>query len=157
MANEGQEKPKTVEERLAAVEEAVGTILDLVEAQAKKIAEVDKKAVKKSTGLFGGKRTKTAIKDIKTGTIYASKAQMGKKLAGEFSLDAGNNFVYYQIIAKAPERFVEASAEETQKVWAEEAAQVEKERQVAQTKLDAEGKAETEAKAGTETKPKAKK
>ncbi len=138
MSSEGEEKPKTAEERIAGLEEATGAILDMLEGLTKKISEVDKKAVKKSTGLFGGKRTKTAIKDTQTGKIYASKAQMGKSIAAEMSLDPGNNFVYYQIVAKAPERFVDATDEEAEKAWADEKAQVEKDRAEAQKKLDAE-------------------
>ena len=144
-----EDKEKSPEERIQALEEAISTILDMLESLTKKVSEVDKKAVKKSAGLFGGKRKKTAIKDTKTGTIYASKAQLGKKLASEFSLDPGNNFVYYQIIAKAPERFVDASDEEAEKTWADEKVQVEKERAEAQKKLDEEEKAKAaeEAKA----------
>lgn len=143
---EGQE-PKTVEARLDDLESAIKTMLDMLEDVTKKIAEVDKKAVKKSSGLFGGKRTKTAIKDTKTGTVYASKAQMGKRVAAEFGLDPGNNFVYYQIITKAPDRFVDAGEEESAKAWADEKVRVEKERAEAQAKLDAEAKAKAEAEA----------
>ncbi len=144
---------KTPEERLDALEEAAGTILDMVEDLTKKIAEVDKKAVKKSTGLFGGKRKKTAIKDTITGTIYPSKARLGKELAGKEGfedIDPGNNFAYYQIIAKAPERFVDASDEESTKVWEDEAAARAKEVEEANKKLakeEADKKAE-EAKKG---------
>lgn len=139
-----EEKVKTPEERLTAIEDAIVTLLDMVESQSKKIAEVDKKAVKKSTGLFGGKRTKTAIKDTKTGNIYPSKARLGKELAGKGDfegLDPGNNFVYYQIIAKAPERFVDASDEEAEKVWEAEKAQQAKEVEEANKKLAEEEKA----------------
>ena len=146
-----EDKEKTPEERIEALEEAMGTILDMLEALTKKVAEVDKKAVKKSSGLFGGKRKKTAIRDTKTGTIFASKAQLGKKLAGEFGLDPGNNFVYYQIIAKAPERFEDASEEEAEKAWTAEKAQAEKDRAEAQKKLDDEAKAK--AKTTEEAKP----
>ena len=135
------EPKKTIEERMDAVEEAMTTILDMLEAQAKKIAEVDKKAVKKSTGLFGGKRTKTAIKDTVTGKIYPSKARLGKELAGKEGfegIDPGNNFAYYQLISKAPERFVTASDEEAEKVWEAERIAREKEVEEANKKLAAE-------------------
>ena len=155
------ENEKTLEGRVDGIEEALKTILDLIEDQGKKLAEVDKKAVKKSAGLFGGKRTKTAIRDTTTGKVYASKAQLGKQLAGteDFKdLDPGNNFVYYQIIAKAPERFVDATEEEATKAWEAETANKEKERAEAQEKLDAEAKvtAEAEAKAKAEADAKAK-
>ena len=144
------EAEKTPEERIAALEEAIGTMLDMLEEITKKVAEVDKKAVKKSTGLFGGKRKKTAIKDTKTGIIYPSKARLGKELAGKedfAGLDPGNNFVYYQIIAKAPDRFIDATDEEAEKAWASEKAEAEKARAAAQVKLDAEAKAAEAAKA----------
>ncbi len=148
---------KTTEERVGAIEEALGTILDMLEEQTRKIAEVDKKSVKKSTGLFGGKRKKTAIKDTTTGTIYPSKARLGKELAGtaDFKdIDPGNNFSYYQIIAKAPERFVDADDEEAEKVWKEEAAVREKEVEEANKRIAAEE--ETKKKAETEAAAKAK-
>ena len=148
MSTEGQE-PKTTEERITSLEDGMGTILDMLEGLTKKVTEVDKKAVKKSSGLFGGKRTKTAIKDTTNGKIYASKAQMGKVMAKEFGLDPGNNFVYYQIIAKAPERFVDASEEEATKAWEAEKAQIEKDRAEAQTKLDAEEAAKKVEEAAT--------
>lgn len=139
MIEEGQ---KTPEERIGALEDIAGTILDMLEKLTKKVEDVDKRAVKKSAGLFGGKRTKTAIKDTQTGVVYASKAQMGKKLAAEFGLDPGNNFVYYQIILKAPDRFVDASEEEAKKVWAEEEVQRAKEVEEANKRLAAEQKAQ---------------
>lgn len=145
-----EQTPKTPEQRIEALEEATGTVLDMLEALTKKVNEVDKKAVKKSSGLFGGKRKKTAIKDTKTGIVYPSKARLGKLLAGteDFKdLDSGNNFVYYQIIAKAPERFVDASDEEAEKCWAAEKVEAERERAEAQKKLDAEAKAKAEAEA----------
>lgn len=133
---------KTVEERVEALEEAISTILDLVESLTQKVAEVDKKAVKKSTGLFGGKRTKTAIKDTKTGSIYASKAATAKALYKEVENgDPGDHFLWYKLQAAFPDRFVDASEEEAQKVWAEESAQREKEVEEANKRL-----AEEEAK-----------
>ena len=155
------ETPKTIEERMAAMEEAMTTILDMMEAQARKIAEVDKKAVKKASGLFGGKRTKTAIKDTITGTIYPSKARLGKLLAGtpDFKdIDPANNFSYYQIIAKAPERFVNASDEEAEKAWEMERVAREKEVEEANKRLaeEEEAKKAKEAEEAKEAAAKAK-
>ena len=146
------EKAKTPEERIEALEEATGTILDMLESLTKQIADVDKKTVKKSAGLFGGKRKKTAIKDTKTGIIYSSKARLGKLLAGTTDfpdLDNSNNFVYYQIIAKAPDRFEDASEEEATKVWAEEKAQQEKEVAARNKELEAEAAAKAKEDAKT--------
>lgn len=146
---------KTPEQRLEALEEGMTSVLDLVEQLTKRITEVDKKAVKKSTGLFGGKRTKTAIKDKTTNKIYPSKAATGKALYGEIEGgDPADHFMWYKLIAKFPDRFEELDAEapEAKKVWAEEKAQIEKEVEEAQAKLDAEAKAKAEA----EAKPKGK-
>ena len=150
-------EPKTIDERMEAVEGAMTTILDMLESQAKKIAEVDKKAVKKSSGLFGGKRQKTAIKDTKTGKIYPSKARLGKELSGKEGfegIDPGNNFAYYQIVAKAPDRFVDASDEEAEKAWEVERVAREKEVEEANKKLAEEeaAKAKAEAEAAKKTK-----
>lgn len=142
-----EEQAKTPEQRLDALEEAISTLLDMVESLSKKVTEVDKRAVKKSTGLFGGKRTKTAIKDTTTGTIYPSKANLGKKLAAEFGLDPGNSFVYYQVILKAPDRFADASAEEAEKSWEAERAQREKEVAEANKRMQAEEEAKKKAEA----------
>ena len=133
---------ETQPDRVEALEKAVGTIADLIESLVKEIDGLKKSTVKKSTGLFGGKRTKTAIKDTKTGKIYPSKANMGKQVAAEFDLDPGNNFVYYQIILKAPDRFVEASDEEAEKVWKEEEAKRAKEVEEENKRLEAERQAE---------------
>ena len=153
-----EQEPKTLEERVDAMEGGVTTILDLLENLTKRIEEVDKKAVKKSAGLFGGKRTKTAIKDTKTGTVYPSKARLGKELAGKEGfegIDPGNNFAYYQIIAKAPDRFVDASAEEAEKVWAEE--KVRREAEVAEANKRLAEEEAAKQKAEAEAKAKAKK
>jgi len=111
------EKPKT---KVDALEEAMLSLMEMVETLGERIGKIEKTAVKKSTGLFGGKREKTAIRDTKTGKIYPSKAAVGKALAGEFELDPLDHFSWYKIISKAPDRFVSASEEEAQKVWKEE-------------------------------------
>lgn len=102
-------------------ENLIQTVQNLVDAMPVLLDKMDtlvKTTVKKSAGLFGGKRTKTAIKDTKTGTIYPSKAAMGKALAKEFGGEITDNFVYYKIMAKADAgRFVEASQEEAEAAW----------------------------------------
>jgi len=111
-------------------ENLISVVQDLVDAIPTILDEIKKlqtTTVKKSAGLFGGKRTRTAIKDTVTGIIYPSKAALGKALAKEFGTDVTDNFAYYKIIAKAPkDRFVEASPEEAQKAWAEHDAQLQK-------------------------------
>jgi len=143
---------KTPEECIDALEEAMGTILDMLENLTKKVDEVDKKTVKKSTGLFGGKRTKTAIKDTKTGKIYASKAATGKALYGEVENgDPADHFLWYKLQAAYPDRFTDASDEEANKVWEDERIAREKEVEESNKKLEAERKA-AEAKEKAEAK-----
>ncbi len=133
------EDKKTPEQRIEALEDAVGTILDMLENLTKQIADVDKKAVKKASGLFGGKRTKTAIKDTKTGKIYSSKAATGKALYAEVEKgDPADHFLWYKLQAAFPDRFVDASDEEAQKVWEAERVAREKEVEEANKKLAAE-------------------
>lgn len=153
---EGQDKPQTVEERISALEDAIETILDVVEAQGKKLAEVDKKVPKASKGLFGGKRkSEFGTKDTVTGIVYPTKAAVGKALASEFGLDPLVSTVYYTIAAKAPERFVDATEAETTKSRDDAKAKRDKEVEAAnlrlaaeeKTKKDAEAKAKAEAEA----------
>lgn len=117
VAGEKKEQPKT---KVDALEDTLLKLIDMVEELAKRTDKLEKTAVKKTTGLFGGKREKTAIKDTKTGIIYVSKAAVGKNLAAEFDEDPLDHFAWYKIQAKAPERFVNASEEEAQRVWKEE-------------------------------------
>lgn len=141
-------KPKTTEERVEALEEAVTTVLDMLEQISKKMGDLDKRTVKKATGLFGGKRTKTAIKDTTTGKIYPSKAATGKELFKEVENgDPADHFLWYKLIAKFPDRFVDASAEEAESVWAEEKAKLEAEVEEANKKIEAEEKAKAAAEA----------
>lgn len=114
------------EKKDKGIEEVVLSLIDKVEELTKKIDGLEKTSVKKSAGLFGGKRQKTAIKDTKTGKIYPSKAAIGKNFAGEFGLDVTDNFAWYKIISQAPDRFVEATEEEAQKAWADQEAQLQK-------------------------------
>lgn len=113
----GKEVPKT---KVDVVEESVLKLIDMVEELAGRMDKLEKTTVKKATGLFGGKRTRVAIKDTKTSVVYVSKAAVGKILAGEFELDPLDHFAWYKIQAAAPDRFVEASEEESQTVWKEE-------------------------------------
>lgn len=107
---------KTPEERLEAIEEAVEAVLGMFEELSKKVNEIDKKTVKKSTGLFGGKRkSEFGTKDTVTGNVYPTKAAAGKALASEYDLDPLVSTVYYTIMSKAPDRLVDATAEETEK------------------------------------------
>jgi len=111
---------------LADVVEVVNTLVNRMEEIAKEVENLKKTSVKKSAGLFGGKRQKTAIKDTETGKIYPSKASVGRNLAGEFKLDVTDNFAWYKITSQAPDRFVAASDEEAQKAWADQEAQLQK-------------------------------
>jgi hypothetical protein len=108
------------------VAEVVNTLLNKVEELSNEIESLKKTTVKKSTGLFGGKREKTAIKDTKTGKVYPSKAAVGRNLASEFGLDITDNFAWYKIQLRAPDRFVKASPEEAEKAWKDQEAATQK-------------------------------
>jgi len=126
---------------LQDVVEVVNELVNKVEEMGKEVDNLKKTSVKKSSGLFGGKRTKTAIKDTKTGTIYPSKANVGKMLAGEFGLDSTDNFTWYKIIAQAPGRFVEASDEEAAAAWKKQEEELQKSVDEANKRLAAEAEA----------------
>lgn len=121
LATEVPEAPKSTEERLDAVEEVMFDLIDKLEDMGKKIENVAKNAVSKPKGKFGEHRARTPMKDLVTGTVYLSKAAVGKKFAIEVGGDPADTFVYYvvekklAIVAldgtKTP-RFVPASAEE---------------------------------------------
>ena len=131
------------EKRITAVETGITSILDLVENLTKKVSDVDKKTIKKATGLFGMKRTKTAIKDVTTGIVHASKSAVGKALYKEIEDgDPADRFIWYKLLAKFPDRFEELDSEsaEAKKVWEDEKAETAKETADRQAKLDAEAK-----------------
>lgn len=147
-----EEVPASPEDRLAALESVVMELIDKVEAVVKSIEDVKKTAVTKPKGLFGGKRTPTPTKDLKTGLIYASKAAMGKALATEAGADPLDTMAYYTVIKnlKMPDgsdRFANASEEEGAKALAEKKAQIEAEVAASNAKLEAEAKAKAEAEA----------
>jgi len=129
-----EEKKVTLED----VVEVVNTLVNTVQGIAKEVAELKKSTVKKSVGLFGGNRTKTAIKDTKTGKVYPSKANVGKMLGPEFGCAANDNFAWYKIIGQAPDRFVNASAKEAEVAWREQDAALQKSVDEANKKIAAE-------------------
>jgi len=119
-----EEKPKS---RIEALEDTVLEIAEKLEELVKSQATLSKTTVKKSAGLFGGKRERIAIKDTQTGEIYVSKAAVGKALATEADSTAEDHFAWYKLIAKFPDRFVDASANEKAKVEKEDAERMAKE------------------------------
>ena len=138
------ETEKTAEERLGALEEAVGAILDLVETLTKQVSKVESSTVQKPKGLFGGKRTKTAILDTKTKIVHASKSAVGKALYAEIENgDPGDRFIWYKLMAKFPDRFTELADDDPQAIacWEAEKTQIAADQAEAQKKLDAEAKA----------------
>ena len=145
MTEDKATKEPTVEERVSAVEEAVTTVLDMLEDLTKKFGDLDKKTVKKASGLFGGKRKKMAIKDTTTGTIYPSKSAVGKALYGEIDGgDPGDHFLWYKLLTKFPDRFEELDPEsaEAKGAWKKEADALAKQVADNQAKQDAEAAAE---------------
>lgn len=124
MTNGGKEAPKS---RIEALEETVLQLADKVEELEKNQTSLAKTTVKKSAGLFGGKRERMAIKDTTTGEIYVSKAAVGKALAKEADTVAEDHFAWYKLMAKFPDRFVDATPAEKAKVEKEDAERVAKE------------------------------
>ena len=121
MGKPGAEKPKT---KIDQLEDSLLELIDVMEKLSGRMDKLEKTAVKKAAGLFGGKRGRVAIKDTATGVIYISKSAVGKALAGEADSDPLDHFAWYKLQAKFPERFIEASEEEKTKVEAEEAARI---------------------------------
>ncbi len=123
------EVPASDSERIGALESVVMELIDKVEAMTKLVEEVKKTAVTKPKGLFGGKRQPTPTKDLKTGTVYPSKAALGKALAAEAGADPLDTMAYYTVIknlkmADNSDRFANASEEEGAKALAEKKAQI---------------------------------
>jgi len=135
----GADKPKT---KIDQLEDSLLEMIDVMEKLSARMDKLEKTAVKKATGLFGGKRGRIAIKDTTTGIVYISKASVGKALAAEADTDPLDHFAWYKLQAKFPERFVEATEAEKAKIEAEEKARVDKEVAEANAKLAAEEKAE---------------
>lgn len=138
----GAEK-KTSLETLA---EVVGELIDKIDGVENRMIALEKTAVKKSTGLFGGKRGRVAIKDTKTGLIYASKSALGKALATEADTDGLDHFAWYKLTAKFPERFVEATEAEAKTAWDAVDEERKKEVEEANKRLAAEEAAKAKAK-----------
>lgn len=146
---EEQEVPQTIEERMEAVESVVMELITKVEELAKNFEGFKKTAITKPKGLFGGKRTPSPMKDLKTGKVYPSKAAVGKAFAAEAGGDPLDTMVYYTVIKtlKMPDgadRFVEAPAEEAAKAREEYQKQVQAEVDRRNAELDAEA-AKTQA------------
>ena len=137
--DKGDKKPKT---KLDQLEDTVLSLIDVIEEQSKRIEKIEKTTVKKASGLFGGKRGRQAIKDTTTGIVYISKSAVGKALASEVDTDPLDHFAWYKLMAKFPDRFVDASEEEKTKVEAAEKARVEAEVAAANKKLAEEAAAE---------------
>jgi len=133
--------------KVDVLEETLTELIDMIGAVSNRVDALEKNTGKKS-GLFGGKRKRTAIRDTKTGKIYVSKASCAKNVAGEYKLDPLDSFAWYKIQAQDPERFVDATDEERAQAETAEAARLEKIRLEGQAKLDAEAaeKAAAEAK-----------
>lgn len=145
------EPEQTPEDRLKSLEDVVFELIDKVEEVTKSIESLKKTAVTKPKGKFGGKRTRTPMKDLKTGDLYISKAAVGKKYAAEVGKDPLDTFAWYTVekqlrMEDLSARFVEAGEEDAAKVIAQHDAQVAKE--VAEANARLEKERADEAKAG---------
>ena len=155
MADEKNTQENSVDKRLDDITEVVDALIDKVEDMASKYGELEKSAVKKSKGKFGGKREPVAIKDMKTGNVYHSMAAVNKRFGHEIGIDPYVETMGFYKIEKqlllddGSPRFVRASAEEAEKVQAEEQARREAEVAAANARL-----AEEKDKANQEIKTK---
>lgn len=154
------EPARTSEERIEAVEGVVFELIDRVEKLTKEYEGFKKQAVTKPKGLFGGKRTPSPTKDLKTGVIYPSKAAVGKGLAAEAGADPLDTMAYYTVLkvlkmADGSDRFVDASEEEGKKAREVYQAKIQAEVDATNARLEAEekAKAEADAKAAKAAKP----
>lgn len=57
-------------------------------------------------GKARGRRPAQPVRDKNTGIVYGSKAKAGMAVAAEYGLDPKNHFIWYEVIKKAPDRFV---------------------------------------------------
>lgn len=149
-----EEVPASDHDRIIALEEVVLELVDRVEKVATDMDKKLKDAGVKAKGLFGGKRTPTPTKDLKTGIVYPSKASVGKQFASEAGADPLDSMAYYKVIAALKmdddkDRFVDASEEEGVKARADQQAKIDAE--VAERNKELE--AEAAAAAKTETPP----
>lgn len=62
--------------------------------------------------LFGGRKGAIPMIDTKTDIVYHSKAAVGKELAAEAGTTAKDQFSWYKLSAKFPNRFREANTSE---------------------------------------------
>lgn len=124
--------------KIDALEDNLLELISVMEGLSGRMDKLEASAVKKSPGRFGGKRERTATKDVTTGVVYISKAAVGKALAGEIDADPLDHFVFYKLVKAFPDRFVDATPEEKAKVEVVEEKRIEAERAAAQTKLDQE-------------------
>lgn len=64
------------------------------------------------TGTLKGRRKAKPQKDTTTGIMYKSQAAAGMAVAAEYGLDATETFIWYEVIKKAPNRFVRVTPEQ---------------------------------------------
>jgi hypothetical protein len=108
--------PKSVDARLANMEDAIGKLIDIVSKQGQAVQAVAAGTPAKKK-LFGQHSGRVAILDTKTGITYPSQAAITKALGTEFGVDPGDHFGCYKIYAKAPERFKRLEGTEAEKAW----------------------------------------
>jgi hypothetical protein len=63
-------------------------------------------------GTIKGRKKAKPQKDTTTGIMYKSKAAAGMAVALEYGLDPSETFIWYEVIKKAPTRFVSVSPEQ---------------------------------------------
>lgn len=109
---------ETPEERLVKVENLLLDTWSELQEMAKRIDAVNtllvqlaaSKSPTKGAPKFGNHREAVKVLDTETDELYNSKSACGKAVAASMGLDAKDNFVYYQMVKQAPERFQEQTS-----------------------------------------------
>jgi len=73
-------------------------------------AHAEEQATK--VGISKARKKAKPQKDTRTGIVYRSKASAGMAVAAEYSLDPTETFIWYEVIKKAPDRFVSVTPEQ---------------------------------------------
>lgn len=117
-----ENKPKTAEERLAGLENAMGQLIGVLDKQGKILEAVGTKAgaAPAKRKLFGEHKGRKAVLDTVTNITYPSQAALTKGIGGTKGFESvipTNHFGCYAIYALAPGRFKILEGAEAETAW----------------------------------------
>ncbi len=110
-----EEKKPVIE----VIKDQLATMQETLDAQGAEIEELKKRPYAKKQ-LFGGKSERRPITDTVSGNTYVSMSAVGKALAKEADTAPDDHFAFYKLQNKFPDRFRDATDEESAKATAEE-------------------------------------